>query len=132
MLPPSRLGSSAIFWSISVAQSMMGSGRTRFRIHSSRGIGEEPWHIGGCAMPPDSVDGVDPDVLKAAKALRIELLRWPGGNFVSGYHWRDGVGPREQRPTVPNPAWGGLETHHFGTDEFMAFCRRIAAKPQIA
>jgi alpha-N-arabinofuranosidase len=82
-------------------------------------------------FPADAVDGVDPDVLQAAKELRIELLRWPGGNFVSGYHWRNGVGPRFGRPTLPNPAWGGLETHHFGTDEFMAFCRRIGAKPQI-
>jgi len=82
-------------------------------------------------FPADSVDGVDPDVLRAAKDLRIELLRWPGGNFVSGYHWRDGVGPQINRRTVPNPAWAGLETHHFGTDEFMAFCRRIGAKPQI-
>lgn len=83
-------------------------------------------------FPADAVDGVDPDVLKAAKDLRIELLRWPGGNFVSGYHWRNGIGPRIDRPTLPNPAWGGLETHHFGTDEFMAFCRRIGAKAQIS
>ncbi len=82
-------------------------------------------------FPADHVDGVDPDVLKAAKDLHCELLRWPGGNFVSGYHWRNGIGPRIDRPTVPNPAWNGLETHHFGTDEFMAFCRRIGAKPHI-
>lgn len=83
-------------------------------------------------FPSDHLDGVDPDVLERTKDLRIELLRWPGGNFVSGYHWREGVGPREKRPTIPNPAWGGLETHHFGTDEFLRFCRRIGAKPQIS
>lgn len=82
-------------------------------------------------FPADAVQGVDPEVVEIARSLKIELLRWPGGNFVSGYHWRDGVGPRELRPTVPNPAWGGLETHHFGTDEFMAFCRRIGARPHI-
>lgn len=82
-------------------------------------------------FPADAVDGVDPDVLRIARSLRIELLRWPGGNFVSGYRWKQGIGLREQRPTTPNPAWGGLETHHFGTDEFMAFCRRIGARPQI-
>lgn len=82
-------------------------------------------------VPADAVGGVDPEVIEIAKGLKIELLRWPGGNFVSGYRWRDGVGPRERRPTVPNPAWGGLETHHFGTDEFMEFCRKIGAKPHI-
>jgi alpha-N-arabinofuranosidase len=82
-------------------------------------------------FPRDHAEGVDPDVQRLSRDLRIELLRWPGGNFVSGYRWRDGVGPREKRPTKPNPAWGGLETHHFGTDEFMAFCKRIGAKPQI-
>jgi len=82
-------------------------------------------------FPADHVDGMDPDVLAAARALRIELLRWPGGNFVSGYRWRDGIGPRERRPTRPNPAWWGLETHHFGTDEFMRLCRAIGARPQI-
>ncbi len=82
-------------------------------------------------FPADAVSGVDPEVLQIARSLRIELLRWPGGNFVSGYHWHSAIGPRERRPTVPNPAWGGLETHHFGTDEFMEFCRRIGAKPHI-
>jgi len=82
-------------------------------------------------FPADAVDGMDPEVVAIARDLRIELLRWPGGNFASGYHWRNGVAPREKRPTVPNPAWPGLETHHFGTDEFMSFCRRIGAKPHI-
>ncbi len=82
-------------------------------------------------FPADAVHGVDPEVVQIAKSLKIELLRWPGGNFVSGYHWQNGIGPRELRPTVPNPAWSGLETHHFGTDEFMAFCARIGAKPHI-
>jgi alpha-N-arabinofuranosidase len=82
-------------------------------------------------FPADARDGFDPEVVAIAKSLRIRLLRWPGGNFVSGYRWRQAVGPREDRPTVPNPAWGGIETHHFGTDEFMAFCRRIGAEPHI-
>ncbi len=81
--------------------------------------------------PSDARDGFDPEVVTIAKSLRMRLLRWPGGNFVSGYRWRNGVGPREQRPTVPNPAWRGLETHHFGTDEFMEFCRRVGSEPMI-
>lgn len=82
-------------------------------------------------FPADARDGLDPDVVTIARSLRMRLLRWPGGNFVSGYRWRSGIGPRDYRPTVPNPAWGGLETHHFGTDEFMEFCRRVGAAPHI-
>lgn len=82
-------------------------------------------------FPDDAVSGMDPDVVQAAKALHISWLRWPGGNFSSGYHWRQGVGPRAGRPTVRNPAWPGLETHAFGTDEFIRFCRIIGAKPMI-
>ena len=82
-------------------------------------------------FPADARDGFDPEVVEIAKSLRMRLLRWPGGNFASGYRWRNGIGRRETRPTVPNPAWGGLETHHFGTDDFMEFCRRVGAEPMI-
>lgn len=81
--------------------------------------------------PDDNVDGLDPDVVKRAEAWHIPLLRYPGGNFVSGYDWQDGVGPREARPTRRNPAWGGIEPHHFGTDEFLRFCRLLKTEPQI-
>jgi alpha-N-arabinofuranosidase len=83
-------------------------------------------------FPDDAVNGVDPDVIRRAREWRIPILRYPGGNFVSGYRWRDGVGPRERRPTRRNPAWGGVEPNHFGTDEFLDFARRIGATPQIA
>ncbi len=83
-------------------------------------------------FPTDAVDGhFDPDVIRAAKAWHIPMLRY-AGNFSSGYHWRDGVGPRAQRPTMRNPAWGGVESNHFGTDEFLRFCALIGATPQIA
>jgi len=82
-------------------------------------------------FPEDAVAGMDPEVVQAAKALHISFLRWPGGNFSSGYHWRRGIGPRSTRPTVPNPAWPGLETHAFGTNEFLRFCRLIGASPMI-
>lgn len=82
-------------------------------------------------FPDDAVNGVDPDVIRRAKAWNIPILRYPGGNFVSGYHWRDGVGPREQRPTRRNPAWGGVEPNSFGTDEFLDFAKRIGTTPQF-
>jgi alpha-N-arabinofuranosidase len=79
----------------------------------------------------DAVDGLDPDVVRMAQELPVSLLRWPGGNFASYYHWRDGVGPLDLRPPRPNYAWHGLEYNFFGTAEFIRFCRRIGAEPQI-
>jgi alpha-N-arabinofuranosidase len=81
--------------------------------------------------PIDHIDGADPDVVRLLKESRLPILRWPGGNFVSGYHWEDGVGPAEQRPTVPNYAWGGVEPNLFGTAEFVAFCRAAGCEPMI-
>ncbi len=81
--------------------------------------------------PNDSVEGVDPDVLKRAKKWGIPVLRWPGGNFVSGYNWRDGVGEPESRPTYKNPAWGGLEENTFGSIEFIRLCKRVGTIPQL-
>ena len=81
--------------------------------------------------PADHVNYSDPDVIRMLKESKLPLLRWPGGNFVSGYRWRDGVGPVDQRPTLPNPAWDGLEYNFFGTDEFMAYCKTIGCEPLI-
>ncbi|MBK8027164.1 MAG: hypothetical protein IPK19_38685 [Chloroflexi bacterium] len=81
--------------------------------------------------PADAVDGIDPEIIELSKAWPVPLLRWPGGNFVSFYHWRDGVGPVDLRPTYANQAWGGLEYGLFGTDEFMTFCRHIDAEPHL-
>ena len=61
------------------------------------------------------------DVIEALKELRVPVIRWPGGNFVSGYHWRDGVGPNRQ--AMPDPVWGVVDPNTFGTDEFVAWCR---------
>ena len=81
--------------------------------------------------PDDHVDGADPDVIRLLRESGLPLLRWPGGNFVSGYHWRDGVGPIDARPTLPNPAWAGLEYNLFGTDEFIVFCDQVGCEPMI-
>lgn len=82
-------------------------------------------------LPSDHVNGADPDVVRLLKESRLPLLRWPGGNFTSAYHWEDGVGPTEYRPTRPNYAWGGTEPNLFGTDEFMAFCRSVGCEPLL-
>ena len=81
--------------------------------------------------PADHINRADPDVIRFLKESHLPILRWPGGNFVSSYHWRDGVGPIEKRPTLPNYAWGQQENNFFGTDEFIAFCRAVGCEPMI-
>ncbi|MEM2762472.1 MAG: alpha-N-arabinofuranosidase, partial [Candidatus Bathyarchaeia archaeon] len=71
------------------------------------------------------------DVVEACRRIKVPILRWPGGNFASGYNWLDGVGPRDKRPTLYDLAWGAEETNRFGTDEFIEFCRLIGAEPFI-
>jgi len=82
-------------------------------------------------LPGDAVDGMDPDMITMARALKTPIVRF-GGNFTSAYHWRDGVGPRDQRVSMLNTAWGMPEYNQFGTDEFLRFCQLIGAQPQIA
>jgi alpha-N-arabinofuranosidase len=76
-------------------------------------------------------NGFRQDVLEAAKGLRIPILRWPGGNFVSGYHWTDGIGPKEERPRKIELAWHTEEPNTFGTDEFIEYCRTLGTEPYI-
>ena len=82
-------------------------------------------------FPIDAVDGMDPEMVALSRELGSPVVRF-GGNFTSGYHWRDGVGPIDKRVTMLNQAWGMPEYNHFGTDEFLRFCERIGAEPQIA
>jgi alpha-N-arabinofuranosidase len=82
-------------------------------------------------QPADNVSGADPDIIRLLRQSHLPLLRWPGGNFASGYHWQDGVGPIEKRPTNPNWAWGGIEPNLFGTDEFIKFCGAAGCEPMI-
>ena len=71
------------------------------------------------------------DVLDALRPLKMPLLRWPGGNFVSGYHWIDGIGPKDQRPRKSELAWLAEESNRFGTDEFIEYCRVLDTDPYI-
>lgn len=85
-------------------------------------------------MPADALekfDGLDPDMIAMVRAMRTPLIRF-GGNFTSGYHWRDGIGPRDKRVSMLNVAWGIPEYNTFGTGEFLHFCSLVNAEPQIA
>jgi alpha-N-arabinofuranosidase len=82
-------------------------------------------------MPSDALEGLDPDVVAMAKAMDTPLVRF-GGNFTSGYNWRDGIGPRDKRVSTMNLAWRIPEYNTFGTDEFLHFCSLIGAEPQVA
>jgi alpha-N-arabinofuranosidase len=96
-------------------------------------------HLGRCiyggifeeGSPLSDADGYRRDVLEAASGLGLTLLRWPGGNFASGYNWKDGIGPRDQRPVRRDHAWGAIETNRFGTDEFLRYCERLKVEPYL-
>jgi len=82
--------------------------------------------------PIPNVGGIRQDVVQALRELGIPNLRWPGGCFADEYHWRDGIGPRADRPRMINTNWGDVEeNNHFGTHEFMALCELLAAEPYI-
>ncbi|TRY19709.1 alpha-N-arabinofuranosidase [Tessaracoccus rhinocerotis] len=98
-------------------------------------------HLGHCIYdgifvgedsPIPNVRGIRTDVVDALKAIEIPNLRWPGGCFADEYHWRDGVGPRSERPTVVNTHWGDVvEDNSFGTHEFMDLCEQLGTDPYI-
>ncbi len=82
-------------------------------------------------MPADNVNGLRADTLKVLKELNAPCYRWPGGNFVSGYNWKDGIGDPDRRPPRKNPAWDGMEDNDFGIDEFMFYCSELNTEPFI-
>ena len=82
--------------------------------------------------PKADANGFRTDVIAELKALSVPIMRYPGGNFVSGYNWLDGVGPKKQRPTVLERAWNQLETNQFGTNEFIDWCKLINTEPLLA
>ena len=95
--------------------------------------GLEAFRVGTVSlMPADNVDGFRPEVLAALRELNAPVFRWPGGNFVSGYDWRDGLGDRDKRPPRKNPAWSGVEHMDVGIHEFMRFCEILGTEPYIA
>ncbi|HUL35119.1 MAG TPA: alpha-N-arabinofuranosidase [Candidatus Eisenbacteria bacterium] len=77
-------------------------------------------------------NGFRKDVLEEIRKLSVPIVRYPGGNFVSGYHWLDGVGPKSERPTVLDKAWNTIDTNQFGTNEFLAWCKDVGTEPLLA
>jgi alpha-N-arabinofuranosidase len=96
-------------------------------------------HLGRCIdggvfqenSPLSDSHGYRKDVFQAAKKLNLGILRWPGGNFSSNYHWRDGIGPRDQRPARLEMAWGTVESNRFGTHEFLQYIEMLGTEPYI-
>lgn len=97
-------------------------------------------HMGRCVYtgifepghPTADQNGFRTDVLELTDELGVSIVRYPGGNFVSGYHWEDGVGPVRERPTRLDLAWRAVETNQFGLNEFMTWCRVADIEPMIA
>src|SRR5918996_4718998 len=81
--------------------------------------------------PLADAKGFRTDVAREIKELGVPVVRYPGGNFVSGYNWLDGVGPKAQRPTVLERAWNSIETNQFGTNEFIEWCRMAGTEPLL-
>jgi alpha-L-arabinofuranosidase len=97
------------------------------------GTGNGSFHIGAVSlMPGDNVSGFKAATVRYLKEEGISIARWPGGNFVSAYDWRDGIGDPDKRPPRHELAWNGTESNDMGIDDFMTFCRLIGAEPYIA
>jgi len=121
--------------------------RARVKIDTERAIGDIDRliygnfieHLGRCidggvfqeGSPLADAQGYRRDVLEAAGKLGVSLLRWPGGNFSSNYHWMDGIGARDRRPPRLEMAWGTVESNRFGTHEFLDYVKMLGAEPYI-
>ena len=103
----------------------------QFAEHLGTGIYGGIWIGEGSSIPNDK--GYRRDVLEALKAIKVPMVRWPGGCFADEYHWRDGIGPRNRRPVKVNTNWGGVkEDNSFGTHEFMGFAERLGARAYVS
>jgi len=103
----------------------------QFAEHLGTGIYEGIW-VGKDSKIPN-VDGYRLDVVEALKAIKVPVIRWPGGCFADEYHWREGIGPQSQRKVKINTNWGGvLEDNRFGTNEFMNFAELVHADAYVS
>src|SRR5512136_2591724 len=134
-------------WLASIGYTQTARGPARAMIHRARIRSDLDRHIfgsfvehlgrcvyGGVYDPGSKLadeKGYRKDVIAAVKELGVPIVRYPGGNFISGYHWLDGVGPKKDRPTVLERAWNSIETNQFGTNEFMDWCKLVGAEPLL-
>jgi len=96
------------------------------------GTGTGEFHVGAVSlMPADNIAGFRPEIISVLKQLRFGVLRFPGGNFVSSYEWRYGVGPLDKRPPIFDPVWHALQPNDVGTDEFLTLCKLLGVDPYI-
>ncbi|WP_277969046.1 alpha-N-arabinofuranosidase [Sphingomonas echinoides] len=103
----------------------------QFAEHLGHGIYDGIWVGEKSKIPNDH--GYRRDVLEALKAIKVPMVRWPGGCFADEYHWRDGIGPRAKRPVKINTNWGGVnEDNAFGTNEYMGFVERLGAEAYVS
>ncbi len=90
------------------------------------------FYVGDTSSIPNT-DGVRNDIIAALKKLKVPILRWPGGCFADTYHWKDGIGPKDKRPTMVNKWWGGVtEDNSFGTHDFLNMCEVLGAEPYLS
>jgi len=102
-----------------------------FSEHLGRCIYEGYWV--GENSKIQNVNGIRKDVVEALKKIKVPVLRWPGGCFADEYHWKDGIGPRDKRPSMINTNWGGVtEDNRFGTHEFMELCSQLGCEAYIS
>ena len=124
--------------------------KTTVTIHADQGknkinreiYGQFSEHLGSCIYgglwvgensPIPNINGYRKDVFEALKALKVPVLRWPGGCFADDYHWMDGIGPKNQRPSLRNNNWGDtIEDNSFGTHEFLNLCEMLGCEPYIS
>jgi alpha-N-arabinofuranosidase len=103
-----------------------------FAEHLGRGI-YGGFYVGDGNKKIPNKDGVRLDVIEALKKLKIPVLRWPGGCFADTYHWKDGVGPKDRRPSMLNVWWGNVkEDNSFGTNEFLNMCEELNTEPYLS
>jgi len=103
----------------------------QFAEHLGRCIYDGIWV--GKNSPIPNVNGYRKDLLEALQALKVPVLRWPGGCFADTYHWKNGIGPVEKRPKIKNVFWGGtIEDNSFGTNEFLNLCEMLGCDAYIS
>ena len=105
------------------------SGDAQFEII---GNGTGSFHVGAASlMPADNLEGWKPDAIAALKSLRSGVYRFPGGNFVSAFEWRNAIGDTDKRAPIYDPVWHAVQPNDIGTDEFMTLCRLLDVEPYI-